>query len=340
MKALILTALTALGLVTTPAKPVKPITEPTKTTSPTATAKSKMPVKSQVTKIKPATKPTTAKKTVPGVKKASDLKVPASKIIEIALPLPKKNKTTPAKDRDISNPEPFTMSENEISKSPLTVAGVLAFTNAARHDNGDITALKGNALLNKVAGLRLKDMFDKQYFAHVSPSGIGPSEIAGDVGYEYLTLGENIARGTFADDAALVTAWMNSPHHRENIVNPKYQELGIAVGEGTYEGHSTWLAVQVFGTAASVCPEPDETLKTSINAASGEVNTLAESAAKIQSELEKLSPKTSLEIENYNVKINEYNDLAQKITALNESIKLKIKTYNGQSNSYNKCING
>ena len=41
---------------------------------------------------------------------------------------------------------------------------------------------------------------------------------------------------------------MNSPSHRENIVNTKYREMGIAVSDGVLNGQSTTLVVQMFGS--------------------------------------------------------------------------------------------
>jgi len=47
-----------------------------------------------------------------------------------------------------------------------------------------------------------------------------------DVGYEYEFVGENIAM--WQKSAAKVMAdWMNSPAHRDNIINADYKELGV-----------------------------------------------------------------------------------------------------------------
>ena len=59
--------------------------------------------------------------------------------------------------------------------------------------------------------------------------------------------GENLAKD-FYDTEGLLKAWMNSPTHRENIINPKYQEIGIGVVNGILGGVKTTLVVQHFGT--------------------------------------------------------------------------------------------
>jgi len=45
---------------------------------------------------------------------------------------------------------------------------------------------------------------------------------------------------------------MNSPSHRENIMNPNYREIGIAVEQGNYEGTNTSVAVQMFGKSGII----------------------------------------------------------------------------------------
>jgi len=99
----------------------------------------------------------------------------------------------------------------------------------------------------------MSDMFKKNYFAHVSPDGIGPSELAEQEGYRFILVGENLARGNFGSDKKLVQAWMDSPGHRDNILKPSYLELGVSVGQGEIAGLRTWIAVQSFGVSSDEC---------------------------------------------------------------------------------------
>jgi hypothetical protein len=48
-------------------------------------------------------------------------------------------------------------------------------------------------------------------------------------------VGENLVWGTeeLSTPQALVTAWMNSPPHRENLLKPRFREIGIAAVAGT-----------------------------------------------------------------------------------------------------------
>ena len=127
-------------------------------------------------------------------------------------------------------------------------------------------ALLENTKLDQSAELKAQDMLKNQYFAHTSPSGMAVGNLAEKVGYEFIAIGENLALGNFENDEALVQAWMDSPGHRANILNSRYQEIGVAVLKGVFEGRTTWLAVQHFGLPLSVCPSPQEGVKLTIDA--------------------------------------------------------------------------
>ncbi|MEK9184720.1 MAG: CAP domain-containing protein, partial [Patescibacteria group bacterium] len=176
--------------------------------------------------------------------------------------------------------------------------------------------------LNKIADIRLTDMFAKQYFEHFSPQGIGASEVSKDVGYEYILIGENIALGNFADDEMLVKAWMDSPGHRANILNTRFTEIGIAVGKGEFKGKNTWIAVQIFARPSSLCPLIDKDLKTKIDAYQTALTTI----------------KADMEKNQTTMKPSEYNDLARKINNTIAELKNFIATYNDQIRAYNICI--
>ena len=162
--------------------------------------------------------------------------------------------------QDISTPPPL-ISKLINPGTHLTDAGVIEWTNTNRAQNGQLPALKENTLLDQAAELKLQDMFKQQYFEHVNPQGVGPGDLAKKVGYNFIAEGENLALGNFGNDQSLVTAWMNSPGHRANILNVHYTEIGVAVGQGSYQGQTTWLAVQEFGRPASSCPSVDLALK-------------------------------------------------------------------------------
>jgi len=144
----------------------------------------------------------------------------------------------------------------------ITTAQLLEYTNLERGANG-LPPLKMNTDLTNAAQMKANDMFKNDYWAHVSPNGTTPWVWIRDSGYNYLYAGENLARG-FNSTSDVVTAWMNSPEHRANLLSPNYTDIGFAVEDGTLTGTETTLVVQEFGSpynaegvvAASNSPSP------------------------------------------------------------------------------------
>lgn len=130
--------------------------------------------------------------------------------------------------------------------SEITSQKVLDQTNQERTKLG-LKPLKYNSVLSQSATKKAQDMFTNNYWAHNSPTGTTPWDFFKAVGYKYSVAGENLARD-FYDTDSLMKAWMNSPTHKANIVNTKYQEIGIGVVNGTLGGIKTTLVVQHFGT--------------------------------------------------------------------------------------------
>lgn len=127
----------------------------------------------------------------------------------------------------------------------LTKTALVEFTNTTRESLG-FQALKENPILNEAAYLKAKDMLEKDYFAHNSPEGITPWYWFQKIGYNYNFAGENLAIG-FLDSEEVNQAWLDSPSHRRNLLNPNYNEIGIAVIKGEFQGRETAVVVQLFG---------------------------------------------------------------------------------------------
>jgi uncharacterized protein YkwD len=205
------------------------------------------------------------------------------------------------------------------SGGTLTRSGVIKATNGQRVKYG-LLPLHENAKLNQDAELKVKDMFEKQYFEHESPTGRGPSDLAEQVGYKYLVVGENLAEGHFKDDEDLVQAWMNSPGHRANILHEQFQEIGVAVGQGQFEGKTVWMAVQSFGTPASVCPGPSAGSQSQIEANKKQIDLLKQEADAAGGNREK------------------YNAIVRQLNQLIEQTQDLVRQYNASVDSYNKCL--
>ncbi len=132
--------------------------------------------------------------------------------------------------------------------SSITAGQVIDQTNQKRAELG-LAPLVSNPKLNQAALAKAQDMFSHQYWSHISPQGREPWDFIKEANYSYRVAGENLARD-FSDTHSMVQAWMDSPTHRDNIVNSKYTQIGIAVVDGELLGYETTLVVQMFGTPA------------------------------------------------------------------------------------------
>lgn len=153
-----------------------------------------------------------------------------------------------------------------------------ALINLANNNRGEynLPPLIENASLSKAAYLKALDMEKNGYFNHVSPSGISPWHWFDLAGYNYRYAGENLAIG-FIESEEVQKAWEASPAHEANIVNGKYQEIGIAVYRARFNGNPATIVVQLFGTRQAQDPAPqtgsDPQLIAATNAANGESET-------------------------------------------------------------------
>jgi len=128
----------------------------------------------------------------------------------------------------------------------ISIDEVLNLTNQKRAENG-LGPLRLDPTLSQAAAGKAQDMFNNGYWAHISPGGATPWDFIVGSGYHYVYAGENLAKD-FMDSRGTVEAWMASPTHRDNILNPKYQDVGLAVVNGKLNGIETTLVVQMFGT--------------------------------------------------------------------------------------------
>lgn len=256
-------------------------------------------------------------------------------------------------NKELTSAKPLRFQTEAVAvKTQLSKPETFAWTNVARVKNGNraqaeqssydgnLPILLPSPKLDQIAKLRLEDMFEKQYFEHISPSGESASTEAKLVVYEYATIGENIALGNFGSDEKLVEAWMNSPGHRANILSSKFTELGIAVKEGVFEGEKTWIAVQIFAKPLAACPAVSAALKNEIDSQKNRLSDLQREAAILKADIESQDPETKEEVRNYNEAVEKYNALAAEINLLLAETKSNVETYNQQINAFNLCIAG
>lgn len=111
---------------------------------------------------------------------------------------------------------------------------ILQRTNMARSANG-LQPLLWDVNAAKAARNHAVDMIRKQYFSHITPSGKTVADRMWQAGVLEVEVGENIAyyEGYSLDEVAtkVVDDWMNSPHHRENILRPEFTHIGVGVSQ-------------------------------------------------------------------------------------------------------------
>lgn len=151
----------------------------------------------------------------------------------------------------------FLMAQSTISLTSQLKPGVLGYasfistvkvvelTNLERSKAG-LPNLKINPELSQAAQSKAADMIKRGYWSHNTPDGKEPWIFISQSGYSYLHAGENLARDYSSAESA-VSAWMNSGSHRANMLNPNYQDIGVAVVEGRVRGVETTFIVQMFG---------------------------------------------------------------------------------------------
>lgn len=130
--------------------------------------------------------------------------------------------------KPVAKPAPAVHDAGPYSDADLQY--LLDAINAKRADAG-LAPLVHNAKLDASAQAKADAMVSLGFFAHNDPDGSAPWHYITDAGYAYTYAGENLSKDYDPEHA--VDAWMNSPTHKANILNPHYRETGFAI-EGPY----------------------------------------------------------------------------------------------------------
>ncbi len=121
--------------------------------------------------------------------------------------------------------------------------------------------LAPNDLLDQAATAHSQWMLDTDTFSHTGINGTQPWDRAGNAGYAWSAIGENIAwvgtSGALDIQSSVAAIQKNlflSPGHRENLLNAAYREVGVAVETGQFKSGATYNAAMVtelFGLSGS-----------------------------------------------------------------------------------------
>jgi uncharacterized protein YkwD len=133
---------------------------------------------------------------------------------------------------------------------------ILDGLNAARASHG-LRRLVLSDSLQRAAAAHSQSMLQAGYFAHESKNGSSfvarVKRYYSPSGYTTWSAGENLLYNTADVDAtAAIEAWLASPPHRENMLDPRWREVGIASlhadsAGGTFGGGPTWVITMDFG---------------------------------------------------------------------------------------------
>ena len=105
-----------------------------------------------------------------------------------------------------------------------------------------------NSTLERAAMAHSKDMAAHNILDHKGTDGSSPADRVTRAGYKWRIIGENLASGVPTAEE-VVNGWLGSPHHCENIMGPRFTQMGVAY---YYDAKSAagiyWT--QVFATPA------------------------------------------------------------------------------------------
>jgi uncharacterized protein YkwD len=134
---------------------------------------------------------------------------------------------------------------------------ILTRLNATRAAHG-LRPLAVSDGLENAAVAHSRDLIQAGVFQHDSPDGTPFAQrlkhFYSAAGYARWMAGENILYNTADIDAVTaIQAWLNSPPHRHNMLNPAWREVGIgsvhaSSAGGTFGGEPTWVITMDFGT--------------------------------------------------------------------------------------------
>jgi uncharacterized protein YkwD len=135
----------------------------------------------------------------------------------------------------------------------ITPDTILENLNRKRTDLG-LPPFRRDFRLDDAAEDRLGDMIEMRYWSHRAPDGRTPFTWMTARGYRYMRAAENLAAG-FDTPSLLVDSWMESPGHRDNVIQPDFVDVGIAVLEGSTVSRSAGRSVVVlFGRELIAAP--------------------------------------------------------------------------------------
>ena len=123
---------------------------------------------------------------------------------------------------------------------------MIAQVNRVRSQHG-LPTLEAAAHLETLAFERSADMAARRYFSHTTPEGVDVFGLMDQRGIRFQAAGENLAWNTYGEDQAAgfeLQGFLNSPPHRDNLLNPAFSQVGVGVAR---DGAKTYFTLVFVG---------------------------------------------------------------------------------------------
>ena len=118
--------------------------------------------------------------------------------------------------------------EQKVATHPLTTTSILNDMNDARRSNG-VGTLSYNLEIEKSAMAKCSDMVTKKYYEHTGPDGRTVKDWLNDNTKNWKKGNENLNIGNFRASFEVVDSWMNSPGHKNTMLDSQFTDTGIAI---------------------------------------------------------------------------------------------------------------
>ncbi len=152
------------------------------------------------------------------------------------------NNQLPLKEYEVDGTKKQFENTPEVDKPSVSLEKfqeeVVRLVNEERNKAG-ILPLEMDTKLNELAVIKTDDMLNNDYFSHYSPIYGSPFDMMDMYEVTYSSAAENIAYGQTTPEEVM-NSWMNSEGHRENILNPDFNKIGV--------GYSTDEIDEIFWT--------------------------------------------------------------------------------------------
>lgn len=133
--------------------------------------------------------------------------------------------------------------QQRLAPKATTQQNVFIQTNGHRRANG-ARDVRYNYALTIAAQRHANEMASRNRMTHTGANGSTAGQRITAAGFRWTSYGENVAVGQ-TSSSAVVTAWMNSPGHRANLLNPRFQWMGVGLAYG--HGRIWWCVVLASG---------------------------------------------------------------------------------------------